>query len=154
MEIRPAGPPDLPALPAIEKSSDAMFADYGIVFPPGPMVVEVLIDDGADLTVIGDPPKGFAGVVTLDGHPHLEQISVHADHTGAGLGTRLLAHVAVPGMTLITFRGIPWNGPWYSRHGFAEWPESAWGPELTAHWRAEVAAGLHVLGPRLVMRYG
>jgi hypothetical protein len=46
---------------------------------------------------------------------------------------------------------VPWNGPWYARHGFAELPGSEWGPELRRHWQAEIAEGLHALGPRLVM---
>jgi hypothetical protein len=154
MEVRAAGPGDLPPLAGIEQSGDKLFATYGIVFPPGPMVIEALVAHGAAISVIGDPPVGFAGVISLDGHPHLEQISVQGDRTGAGIGSRLLEHVAVPGMTLITFRDIPWNGPWYAGHGFAEYPEAAWGAQLAERWRAEVAAGLHVLGARLVMRYG
>ena len=62
-----------------------------------------------------------------------------------------LARRSGPGLTLITYRDVPWNGPWYLRHGFVELPESAWGPQLRAHWQAEVEAGLHDLGPRLVM---
>ena len=152
-KVRAAESRDLPSLAAIERSGEPMFADYGIVFPPGPMVVEALVQHGAAISVIGDPPLGFAGVISLDGHPHLEQISVHGDHTGTGLGSLLLDRLAVSGMTLITFRDIPWNGPWYARHGFAEHPDTAWGPELAERWQAEVDAGLHVLGPRLIMRY-
>jgi hypothetical protein len=48
---------------------------------------------------------------------------------------------------------VPWNGPWYLRHGFAELPEAAWGPQLREHWQAEVDAELHDLGPRVVMHY-
>jgi len=151
--VRPAEQRDLPPLAEIEQSGEAMFAGHGIVFPPGPMVIEALIRHRADICVIGDPPLGFAGVIELDGHPHLEQISVHADHCGQGLGSRLLGDVAASGMTLITFRDIPWNGPWYAKHGFTGFPEDQWGPELAGHWRAEIAAGLHFLGPRLVMRY-
>jgi len=131
-----------------------MFADEGINFPPGPMVIEAMVAHGAEILVAGDPPIGFAGIIALDGHPHLEQISVHADHGRKGIGSRLLEEVIEPGLTLITFRDIPWNGPWYAKHGFAEWPETEWGPDLTRHWRTEIAAGLHTLGRRLVMRYG
>jgi hypothetical protein len=48
---------------------------------------------------------------------------------------------------------VPWNGPWYLRHGFAELPRSAWGPQLRRHWQAEIDAGLHDLGPRLVLHF-
>lgn len=152
--VRPAEPRDLPLLPAIERSADGLFRGVDIVFPAGPTVVEEVAAQALQVLVVGDPPVGFAAVVELDGHPHLEQIAVHADHTGQGLGVALLKQALrdTAGLTLITFRDVPWNRPWYSRHGFDEWPESAWGPELRAHWQAEVAAGLHQLGPRLVMR--
>jgi hypothetical protein len=70
------------------------------------------------------------------------------------VGGQLLGEVVRrhgPGVTLLAFRDVPWNGPWYARHGFAELPEPAWGPELRGHWQAEIDAGLHGLGPRLVM---
>lgn len=152
--VRAASPADLPALPSIELSSDAMFAGQGIVFPPGPATVETAIAHGASILVAGDPLVAFAAVLEVDGHPHLEQISVHADQTRKGIGSLLLDEVVTrygPGLTLLTFRDVPWNGPWYSRHGFAEFPRPAWGPELRAHWQAEIDAGLHNLGPRLVM---
>jgi GNAT superfamily N-acetyltransferase len=152
--VRPAVAADLPALPAIELSGDVMFADLGIVFPAGPATVEGAIVQGADILVAGGPPEGFTAVIGLDGHPHLEQISVRADQTGKGIGSLLLAevtHRAGPGLTLITFQDVPWNGPWYRRNGFIELPERDWGPQLRAHWQAEVDVGLHDLGPRFVL---
>jgi hypothetical protein len=56
-------------------------------------------------------------------------------------------------MTLVTFRDVPWNGPWYGKHGFTELAADRWGPQLRAEWQAEIDAGLHELGPRLVMVY-
>ncbi len=35
-------------------------------------------------------------------------------------------------MTLITFRGVPWNAPYYERLGFRELAESEVTPELAA----------------------
>ena len=154
--MRAASRADLAALPAIELSGDAMFAELGIVFPPGPATVEAAIVHGASIAVAGDPPVAFAAVITLDGHPHLEQISVRADQTRNGIGTLLLGNVVRgygPGLTLLTFRDVPWNGPWYLRHGFTELPRSEWGPELRHHWQAEIDAGLHDLGPRLAMHF-
>lgn len=154
--VRRADERDLPLLAGIERTGDKMFADQGINFPPGPMVIEAMVAYGAEILVAGDPPIGFAGIIALDDHPHLEQISVHADHGRRGIGTRLLTEVIDregPGLTLITFRDVPWNAPWYAKHGFTEWPEAEWGPALTRHWRTEIAAGLHAQGPRLVMRH-
>lgn len=154
LTVRSAVAADLLALPAIELSGEAMFAELGIVFPAGPATVEGAIVQGADILVAGEPPEGFAAVIGLDGHPHLEQISVRADQGGKGIGSLLLAEVtrrAGPGLTLITFRDVPWNGPWYQRNGFVEFPERDWGPQLRAHWQAEVDAGLHDLGSRFVL---
>ncbi|MGP4025011.1 GNAT family N-acetyltransferase [Actinomadura sp. 3N407] len=157
-EVRLARPEDLAGLAAIENSGDAMFAEIGIVFPPGPTVVEQMMGKDAEIVVAGDPPVGFAAVEDVDGAAHLEQISVRGDLTGRGIGARLLdavmARAAVagsPGVSLLTFRDVPWNGPWYARHGFAELPEDRWGPGIRSYWNAEIAAGLHRLGPRLVM---
>ena len=152
--VRAARPAELARLAAIEMTGEAMFAEYGIVFPPGPATIKAAIAHGADVLVAGDPPVAFAAIVDMDGHPHLEQISVRADQGRKGIGSVLLSEVvrrSGPGLTLITYRDVPWNGPWYLRHGFVELPEAAWGPQLRAHWQAEVDGGLHDLGPRLVM---
>ncbi|WP_019630640.1 GNAT family N-acetyltransferase [Actinomadura atramentaria] len=158
VRVRAAEPRDLAGLAAIEASGDAMFRRLGIEFPPGPMVVERMIQERARILVAGDPPVGFAAVEPLDGAVHLEQISVDAAETGRGIGTALLravieeaSNASAPGVSLITFREVPWNGPWYARHGFAELPIADWGPGLRRYWAAEIAAGLHGLGPRTVM---
>ncbi|MCP2338171.1 GNAT family N-acetyltransferase [Actinomadura rupiterrae] len=157
-EIRPASPADLDLLPPIENSADRMFGAVGIEFPPGPTVVEQMIGRDAEILVAGDPPAGYAVLSPLDGATHLDQISVHADLTGQGIGTRILqavlAHAAAagsPGVSLLTFRDVPWNAPWYARHGFTELPDHHWTPGLRNHWNAEITAGLHTLGPRLIM---
>jgi GNAT superfamily N-acetyltransferase len=157
-EVRTARAADLPGLADIENSGNPMFAEIGIVFPPGPTVVEELAGGDAEILVAGDPPVGFAAVTELDGAAYLEQISVRGDLVGRGVGARLLAEVMAraaaagsPGVSLLTFRDVPWNGPWYARHGFAELPEERWGSGIRSYWDAEVEAGLHDLGPRLVM---
>ncbi|MEV4002844.1 GNAT family N-acetyltransferase [Actinomadura sp. NPDC049753] len=157
-EVRTARAEDLPGLAEIENSGDAMFREIGIVFPPGPTVVEQVIGKGAEIVVAGDPPVGFAAVEEVDGAAHLEQISVRGDLVGRGIGVLLLEEVkaraaaaGAPGVSLLTFRDVPWNGPWYAAHGFAELPRERWGPGITAYWDAEIEAGLHELGPRLVM---
>ncbi|TDD88190.1 GNAT family N-acetyltransferase [Actinomadura rubrisoli] len=158
VEVRPAGPADMAGLPAIENSADEVFAAAGIVFPPGPTVIEKMIEDAAEIIVAGDPPVGFAAVEPLDGAVHLEQIAVRADLMGRGIGVRLLravrdraAAAGSPGVSLLTFRNVRWNAPWYAAHGFAELPEDQWGPGIRSHWNDEIEGGLHALGPRLVM---
>ncbi len=156
--MRPARAADLPGLADIENSGDPMFREIGIVFPPGPAVIELMIEKGAEIVVAGDPPVGFAAVEEVDGAAHLEQISVLGRLTGRGIGVRLLEEVKArsaaagsPGVSLLTFRDVPWNAPWYARHGFAELPEERWGAGIRSYWDAEIKAGLHDLGPRVVM---
>ncbi|TNY37642.1 GNAT family N-acetyltransferase [Thermomonospora catenispora] len=154
--VRRARTADLAGLPEIERSADGMFASVGIVLPAGPTMIEE-VGERARVWVAGDPPVGFAAVVDVDGRPHLEQIAVRADRAGRGVGGRLLARVIEEsrgGLTLITFRDVPWNAPWYARFGFTALPEREWGPRLRERWEAEIAAGLHALGPRVVMRRG
>ncbi|MEU4825679.1 GNAT family N-acetyltransferase [Actinomadura sp. NPDC023710] len=157
-EVRTARGEDLPGLAEIENSGEAMFGEIGIVFPPGPTVVEQMIGKGAEIVVAGDPPVGFAAIEEVDGAAHLEQISVRGDLVGRGIGVLLLEEVKAraaaagsPGVSLLTFRDVPWNGPWYARHGFADLPPERWGPGIRSYWDAEIEAGLHELGPRLVM---
>jgi GNAT superfamily N-acetyltransferase len=156
--VRAAGPADLLALPAIERTADLLFAEVGIVFPPGPTVIEEAVEAGADVYVAGEPPVAFAAVQQRDGCTHLEQIAVRTDQGRRGIGSSLLGRVVAhaaehgsAGVTLITFADVPWNGPWYARHGFTELPAACWGPQIRTLWEAEIAAGLHKLGPRRVM---
>ena len=156
--VRTARPNDLAALLPIEQMADQLFADVGIVFPPGPTVIEEAIEDGADIYVAGEPPVGFAAVRQRDGYSHLEQIAVRTDRSRQGIGGRLLcrviAHAAErgsAGVTLLTFRDVPRNGPWYARHGFTELPAERWTPQIQSLWDHEIAAGVHKIGPRLVM---
>jgi GNAT superfamily N-acetyltransferase len=156
--VRLAAAAELALLPAIEEAADGMFAAVGIAFPPGPTVVEEAITAGADVYVAGEPPVAFAAVRERDGYAHLEQIAVRPERTRRGIGGLLLERVVedaaargATGVTLLTFRDVPWNGPWYARHGFSELPADRWSPHIRMLWAAEIAAGLHALGPRLVM---
>lgn len=154
--IRPARPEDLPQLVAVEAAADRVFADVGVGPLPSPATIAAFADARAIL-VAGDPPVGFARMEEVDGSAHLEQLSVHPDHARRGIGARLLAaacewawangHAAV---TLITFADIPWNGPFYARHGFT--PLTNLSPGLRALRQHEQAVGLDALGTRLVMR--
>ena len=120
------------------------------------MVEEV--DDPGTVLVEGFPPDGFAMIGWVDGNVHLEQLAVHPDRMRRGIGGRLvravLDHalaVGAPAVTLTTYRDVPWNAPWYARHGFAVLEEQGWGPELRALVEHERALGIEV-APRVVMR--
>lgn len=147
--VRTPAVTELPQLGEIERAADTLFEPLGIVFPPGTVVDDV--SDPANVLVVGDPPVAFAYTDWLDGRLHLHQIAVHPVHVRSGIGTALMAAVmeraGSAGVTLTTFRDVPWNGPWYARLGFVELTDL--GPELAALVRAE--HDLSELGPRVVL---
>lgn len=101
---------------------------------------------------------GFARLEIVDDDAHLEQLSVHPAHGRRGIGACLLkaacrwaadqGHTTV---TLCTFADVPWNAPFYARHGFVPVPEAELTPGLRALRRQEVRLGLDTLGQRIVM---
>ncbi|AAZ54839.1 probable acetyltransferase [Thermobifida fusca YX] len=154
--IRPMTAADRPRLVEVSRAADTLFARAGVHLPDDDP--DDLFDQAAAVLVAGRPPVGFAALTVLDGAAHLEQLSVHPDYGRRGIGTALLTAACAyaqehgsPWITLTTFRDLPWNAPWYARHGFTVLPEPEWGPQLARQWREEIAAGIAVL-PRVVMR--
>ncbi|UWX96074.1 GNAT family N-acetyltransferase [Arthrobacter zhaoxinii] len=157
--IRNAGPGDLPVLPALEAASDTLLDGLlpaGSGELPPPATVQELAAS-LHLLVGGDPPVGFARLEEVDGQAHLEQLSVHPDAAGAGLG-RALVEAALgwarqqgyTSMTLCTFAGIPFNAPFYASCGFEVVAEPD--GELAAVREHEISLGLDALGERVAMR--
>ncbi|TDD53052.1 N-acetyltransferase [Kribbella antibiotica] len=98
--------------------------------PPPPLEVFEHARAAGHLWVITDvdeQPAGFVLVQLIDGSAHIEQVSIHPEHQGRGLGRALIDHVGswsaaegLAALTLSTFRSVPWNGPYYARLGFVE----------------------------------
>ncbi|KAB8187493.1 GNAT family N-acetyltransferase [Nonomuraea phyllanthi] len=154
--VRWAEKGELAGLAAVERAADGLFEQLGIVFPPGTTMIEEADDPGLVL-VEGTPPAGFALIGWVDGNLHLEQLAVHPRSMRQGIGGRLVAAVidharaaGAPAVTLTTFRDVPWNAPWYARHGFSVLPEQEWGPQLRALVAHERDLGIEV-APRVVM---
>ena len=159
--IRPARPDELPRLADIERAAGEQFRalDMAAVAddePPSPAVLQAYLDRGLAWVEAGpdDEPRAYLLLDVVDGVLHVEQVSVHPSAAGRGLG-RALIEAAVAAardrghdrVTLTTFADVPWNGPWYARHGFRATDDV--GPELAAVVRAE--AGLERHGRRVVM---
>ncbi len=158
--IRDAEPADLPFLHDVERDADRLFAS---------VLGDVVWDASSGswraaqpgfLLVTGRPPVGFAHVLDLDGHLHVEQLCVRRRHQRLGLGGALLeaaceeaAARGVARITLMTYADIPWNGPFYTRHGFAELSaEQAQELPFTTRLRAaEEALNLSDHGRRIMM---
>ncbi|MEV0285064.1 MULTISPECIES: GNAT family N-acetyltransferase [unclassified Kribbella] len=154
MTIRTAQPHELPTLQTIEVAAGVLFRDIGMTdvagHPPPSLEVFEHSRQAGRLWVTADAddrPTGFVFVVLVDGAAHIEQISVHPDHQGQGLGSALIEQVmswaagqGLPAVTLSTFRSVPWNAPYYARRGFVELGELT--PGLIELQAAEAALGL------------
>jgi GNAT superfamily N-acetyltransferase len=154
-EVRVAEDADLRQLPALEAAADEVFAARGITDLPPPATAEQRAGAWRVL-VVGRPVEGFAVLERHGEDVHLEQLSVHPAAARRGRGAALLEaavdaarEAGAARVTLTTYADVPWNGPWYARHGFAELADPA--GALAAVRAAERAAGLDRHGRRVVM---
>ena len=163
--LRPARPSDDDATEQIEIAADALLIDrFGAIDwpPPTPpqdrasepgfvFVAELLGDEDAAAHVVG-----FVHVLLLDGHPHLEQLSVLPAFGRRGIGRRLVdaalaesRHRGYSEITLRTYRDVPWNAPFYASCGFV--PSAPETPPLRSLVQVETDLGLLRFGPRIQM---
>lgn len=154
--IRPARAADVPALQALERDAAELFCEAGYWLPAFESVRGILdhteAQDGGRSWVAldeADGPVGFALASIVDGHLHLLEMAVARAHQRRGIGTRLLGVVLDqarwrfdPCVTLTTDRFLPWNAPFYGRHGFIALDPAGLPFELDCIVRAEIAAGL------------
>lgn len=163
--IRPATAAELPALQDLEVAAGVLFRAIGMTdvaeHPPPPLeAFEHARAAGRLWVIVGadDRPLGFVLVNLVDGAAHIEQVSVHPDQQGRGLGRALIDHVeswaaaqGLTALTLSTFRSVPWNAPYYARLGFVELSAAELTSGLRAVLAAETAFGLDP-ATRLFMR--
>jgi GNAT superfamily N-acetyltransferase len=145
--VRLASVGDLVLLPEIELAAAHLFLDYAeaLGFDAALLQSAKPIDDlrqalAEDLLWVAvdaqDVPVGFALAVELDGRLHLEEMDVHPAHGRRGFGTALVdavcaaARLRGQGVSLSTFREVPWNAPFYARLGFRQLDESELTPVL------------------------
>lgn len=83
-------------------------------------------------------------------HPYLRQMTVEPSHGRRGIGTALLqkmtsiaAHEGYSAVWLSTFRNVPFNMPFYERHGFQEIPLSEADTVLVELFNHEVPKGVN-----------
>ena len=123
----------------------------GVPIPPTTSVEDHVkaIGYGRSLTaLVGDEIVGFAEAGAVRRELHLHELSVSTAHQRKGIGATLLRALKVDAqnsgyraVTLNTFRDVPWNAPFYARHGFVE-VENFEGRE----YLAESLAGAVALG--------
>lgn len=144
------------SIPAIEQAAAAIFSETDL--PPD---VRFLVTDKETLINAQREERlwaaldhnnilvGFALARVLGAYAHLEEMDVHPEHGRQGIGSKLLGKVInwamdgeFPGVTLITFRHLPWNAPFYERHGFVQLDESDTSNNLRELIREEAGAGI------------
>ncbi|WP_100498311.1 GNAT family N-acetyltransferase [Geodermatophilus chilensis] len=153
--VRVASAADLLEVPAVEAAADELFRERGVLDLPA--AAPAALRAGAwRVLVVGRPVVGFAVLERVDGEVHLEQLSVHPSAMRQGVGRALLEAtvsmawvVGARRVTLLTYADVPWNAPWYARHGWQVTDDL--GPELRALAEHEVELGLTRHGRRVAM---
>lgn len=163
--IRLATDKDLEQLRDIECAAGRAFADLGmgLVADDEPFSVDELREyQRADRAWVyageRDLPIAYLIALWVEGNVHVEQVSVHPDAAGRGIGRELIEHVAgwarrwnAPALTLTTFADVAWNAPYYARLGFRRLDVAEETDGLRAIRAAERAHGLD-RWPRVCMR--
>lgn len=159
MILRYAAPFDVAEIEAVEESADRMLVEH-LAPPawPGIESAESRLSMPGFLLVAdtGEHLVGFVHVIEFGDSAHLEQLSVVPEYGRQGVGTELLTaaidNATARGhsrLTLRTFRDVPWNAPFYARHGFApSEPATDFHRELVD---IERDLGLEQAGPRIQM---
>lgn len=154
--IRLARLADAEALPAIERAAGELFQTVeGLAGVAGMHAIPAeeqrrMIRKGHSL--IAESEGGIVGFLStepFDRELHIREFSVHPEHQGRGIGSVLLRAVAIDAhnsgfraITLTTFGDVPWNGPFYARHGFETISDLDAHPRLAADIEREVEHGL------------
>ncbi len=159
-------PAQLGQIPAIEEAA-------ATIFPLGsiPENLETTSGDEGELSAAAeenrlwvimekgsDRPLGFVLIRHYGTILYLAEIDVLPEYGRRGLGTALLSHAIQYGrdkkfenIYLTTFATIPWNAPFYARHGFSIEDEAALPEVIRKTLATEQAAGFT---DRVGMRLG
>ncbi|MBB3034842.1 GNAT family N-acetyltransferase [Alteriqipengyuania lutimaris] len=99
--------------------------------------------------VVGDEVVGFAATRPHGRELHLHELSVASGFQRMGIGGTLLRALKIDAqnagmraITLHTYRDLPWNTPFYARHGWSPIDDLSAHPRLAAGQDAAVAFGL------------
>lgn len=130
--FRPALLEEIETIRALERASaqrfvglmDALAADE----PSPASILAIRIADGGLVVAVEDEAVvGFAMFRRVESRAYVEQLDVLPAFAGRGIGAALLDEVSrqaraagLEGLSLSTFREVPWNAPYYRRLGFVE----------------------------------
>jgi len=141
--VRPGHEADIATLLEIERRAAALLLGHEAhdLFAMHSLSQEDLLrgacDGGLRVAEMGGEAVGFALFGELDGHAHLFEMDVLPEHGRRGIGGALLEDVCAQArrrdfraITLTTLRDVPWNAPFYAKHGFSEPIEKEWSQGL------------------------
>lgn len=163
--IRAADPKDAAILSDIDNDASKRFANMGGAFQAANLTglsAEIYAQHLRKnelfwLIEHRDQAVGFARARPLDDLLYIAEICVARAHQGKGLGRRLLAHMrtyardnAFKGLAGLTWKSVPFNGPYYLHNGFNEWRLSDAGPDLRAIATSEDEQKLNAIGERII----
>ncbi|MET0774552.1 MAG: GNAT family N-acetyltransferase [Pseudomonas mandelii] len=155
--VRRAHFDDAAALPAIERSAAELFrCDPSLAWLADAAVPDaehhqraIEQEDVWVAQTVDGALMGFVSAVEIDNELHIQELSVSQYFQGRGAGRKLLLAAIeyardreLDGLTLTTFRDVPWNEVFYQRMGFVTLGAAQLNPRLTAVLNNEVAHGL------------
>jgi GNAT superfamily N-acetyltransferase len=168
-DIRLATPSQLDDLRDIDDDASALFLAHGVVLELPPEHEFARAEQARWLRAAelerafvavdaAGASFGFATLGLVDGEPYLDEIAVRAAAMRRGIGAALLGRAlewarAQQGSSLwlTTYSHLPFNRPYYERHGFVVVPEADCGPEIVHHL-AEQRLYLPAPSERVAMR--
>jgi GNAT superfamily N-acetyltransferase len=152
--VRPALPSEIDVLNAIDGDATRLYAEYelSIELEPDHEFVRSEVARWSRAAELGRAflaidqlgiGVGFAALDVVDDEPYLDQLAVRVAAMRRGVGGRLLAQSAEWARTighciwLTTYDHVPFNRPYYERHGYVVVPEHGCGPGILHHIREQ-----------------
>lgn len=163
--FRAADAADAEALSAIEDNAATVFRQLGGSFAKidfSALTPEFYVDAISQnqiiwLVELRGEPVGFLRAKPVDDILFCAEMSVQKHHHGKGLGEKLINHFmnyaksdGFSGVAGITYKNVPWNGPYYQRLGFDYLEDAQIGEELRAIKTSEIENALSQAGERVV----
>jgi GNAT superfamily N-acetyltransferase/uncharacterized damage-inducible protein DinB len=156
--IRLAQTADVPVLASVERRAVRLFENWLAHTGLTPDALENVssfeeLDEARQrgqlwVATAGGEIVGFAQAMILDGVAHLDEIDVVPEHMRKGVGSRLIETVCRwardsghSKITLLTFRDVPWNRPFYESRGFRVVDRQDLPPDITTLVLTEHARG-------------
>jgi GNAT superfamily N-acetyltransferase len=96
-----------------------------------------------------DRPVGMILGSIRCGNGYIEELDVLPEHGRRGVGSILIEQVCkwafeqgCSAVDLSTFRDVPWNGPFYRKHGFRDLDQHEWTADMPLIRQIEASQGL------------